>query len=102
MIRLTFIFLLGFSMLLSSPVQAGHRNGFNHKHHSGHHKKHHGHHYYSRSDRRHQCRHDSHYRNAEYVQYYATPRVVLNATFGFSTGRAMIIYQPYPQGIRGY
>jgi len=127
MTRITLAVLLGFFMLASASVQAGHRGGHN-KQHDGHHNKHqrhqqrhYGHHSYAQSDRRHRCgydrhnkhdrhsrhnrhdRHGSHNRHDRHERASWAARLSYGAPgarYGYSRDGLDIVYQPRSHGGR--
>ena len=107
MTRITLIILLGLSILVSFPTQAGGRDGHYNKHHGGHynkyqrhHYKHHSHHYYSHGG--HRYRFGSYYGYGVYPQFYTIPHVSLGTRYGYSASGALIVYPTYPYADQRY
>ena len=97
MIRTTLVLLIGLSMLLSLPVQAGGKHGhddWNHggkKHHK--HQKHHGHHGYSRGDRHYKRHGGRHYAANYQPAYYANSHIMHGAVYSYRPQETIIVYQ---------
>ena len=108
MTKMTLALLLGLSMLVSLPAQAGGkhvRHGNHHqqlceKHHR-HHNKHHRHH--AALNQRHyrggHVRHDHHGR---YTGLYPAPRITPDAWYGTSSAGFVIVYQQSARRYAGY
>ncbi len=109
MTRVILTIVFGFMLLASFSVQAKGRDGYHDKHfrshhgkHKRHHNKHHGYRHYRHGDRRHGYRHDGHYRHGGYTQLYRAPHLEAGAFFEYSNDGVVLVYQTYPQRVRGY
>jgi len=105
MTRVILTLFFGFMLLASFSVQANGRDGYHDKHyrshhckHKRHHNKHHAYYQYRHGDRR----HDGPYRHGRYAQVYRAPHPESGAYFEYSNDGVVLVYQSYPQRVRGY
>ena len=105
MTRITLIFLIGISLLLSFSAEAGNRHGYDQrqhkKQHHGHHIKHHDRHYDSHRDRYQGCRHEGRYQYSEYRQGHWNARFNVNLGYGYATDGLVIYVPARVQGVIG-
>lgn len=108
MTRITLALLLGLSMLVSLPVQAGGRHAHHGNHHQRHCEKHNRHH--NKHQRHRAALNQRHYRGGHarhdhygrYTISHPAPRIVPGAWYGPSGAELVIVYHPLPERRIGY
>lgn len=105
MTRVILTIVFGFMILASFSVQAKGRGGYHDNHyrphhckHKRHHNKHHGYHQYRHAGRR----YNGHYRHDGYARLYRAPYPEAGAYFEYTNDGVILVYQSYPQRLRGY
>lgn len=111
MTKITLALLLGLSIFVSVPVQAGGRNAHHdnhqyqlcnkhHRHHNKHNRHHNRHHRqsYARDHQGYRGGHVRHERHGRYTRSYPEPRFLPGPRYATSGGEFVIVYQPRVEG----